>query len=114
MRIVQDVLRHPAVAGSALVLSIVAFVAGLVAVPIIVARLPADYFVRESEQVPEPKHPLLRALGRWFRNLIGTILIMVGIAMLILPGQGVLTMLVGLSLVTFPGKRQLQRRLLKL
>ena len=32
--------------------------------------------------------------------------------MIVLPGQGVLTMLIGVSLLDFPGKRQLERRLI--
>jgi hypothetical protein len=32
--------------------------------------------------------------------------------MLVLPGQGILTMLIGISLVDFPGKRQLERKLI--
>jgi hypothetical protein len=81
-----------------------------------VARLPADYFVREHdhEHRTEPSHPALRTAGRIFKNVIGSLLVLVGIAMLILPGQGVLTIMMGLSLVSFPGKRQLQRRLLNL
>jgi len=40
------------------------------------------------------------------------VLLAAGIAMLVLPGQGILTMLIGISLVDFPGKRQLERKLI--
>jgi hypothetical protein len=46
------------------------------------------------------------------KNLIGFVLLAAGIAMLVLPGQGILTMLIGISLVDFPGKRQLERKLI--
>ena len=34
-----------------------------------------------------------------------------GLAMLVLPGQGLLTILIGLMLLDFPGKRRLERRI---
>jgi hypothetical protein len=44
--------------------------------------------------------------------LIGCVLLLAGIAMLVLPGQGILTMLIGVSLMDIPGKRKLERRLI--
>ena len=41
------------------------------------------------------------------KNLMAVLLILAGLAMLLLPGQGLLTLVVGLSLLTFPGKREL-------
>ena len=45
------------------------------------------------------------------KNLVGGILLLGGIAMLVLPGQGLLTMLIGVSLMDFPGKRAIERKL---
>ena len=45
------------------------------------------------------------------KNLVGGILLLGGIAMLVLPGQGLLTMLIGVSLMDFPGKRTIERKL---
>jgi hypothetical protein len=44
--------------------------------------------------------------------LIGIFLIVCGLAMLVLPGQGVVTIIIGLSLVPFPGKQKLMKNLL--
>ena len=85
------------------------FVASIVAVPVAVALLPSNFFVRRAAGFP--KTPL-RMVGRILKNVIGYALIAAGILMLVLPGQGILAMLVGLSLIDFPGKRRLQRRLL--
>jgi hypothetical protein len=90
--------------------SLAMLVGGIIAVPILLARLPSDYFARP---VPPPasgrgRHPLLRASLRAIKNLLGAVLLAAGIAMLILPGQGVLTILLGLSLLEFPGKRRLE------
>ena len=43
------------------------------------------------------------------KNLLGSVLMVAGVAMLVLPGQGVLTILVGFLLVDFPGKYPLER-----
>ena len=69
-----------------------------------VARAPLDYFVRERA----PTDHLLRRL---LRNLLGAVLLVVGVAMLVLPGQGLLSILVALTLLDFPGKHALLRKL---
>jgi hypothetical protein len=59
----------------------------------------------------ENHHPVLRLLGHLVKNLIGAIFLFAGFLMLFLPGQGVLTMLIGLSLIEFPGKRRLEAKI---
>jgi hypothetical protein len=87
------------------VVSSVLFVASLLAIPVLCVRLPADYFVS-----PVPKRAgWLIAL----RTLAAVFLLAVGSLMLVLPGQGVLTILLGVSLLDFPAKRQLERKLLQ-
>ncbi|WP_220465497.1 hypothetical protein [Colwellia sp. BRX10-3] len=44
--------------------------------------------------------------------LFGVLLFVCGLAMLVLPGQGLITMLIGLSLIPFPGKHKLEQNLL--
>jgi len=91
-------------------LSVLTFVGSLVLVPILVARVPADYFL-EERLPPESwrgRHPLLRFAVRVLKNTIGLSLVLAGVTMLVLPGQGLLTILVGLTLVDFPGKRRLE------
>ena len=57
-----------------------------------------------------PEHPLA-AIGK---NVAGVVLVLLGLVMALpgIPGQGVLTMIVGLTLIDFPGKRGLERRLI--
>jgi hypothetical protein len=43
------------------------------------------------------------------RNILGWLLIAAGVAMLALPGPGLVVMLLGMTLADFPGKRRLQR-----
>jgi len=87
--------------------SVFMFVGTLIAIPIILMRLPADYFdVRTPRPWMENHHPILRVIGHVVKNVVGAIFLFAGFLMLFLPGQGVLTMLIGLSLIEFPGKRR--------
>jgi hypothetical protein len=96
-------------------ISFATFVLSLLAVPIIIARLPADYFLKERPVTLEyrDRHPVIRWSFLILKNLLGVLLILGGIAMLVLPGQGVLTILIGLLLLNFPGKREVERWILK-
>lgn len=93
--------------------SAVMMLCGIAIVPWILLRLPRDYFLPPRRQRITPQRlslatgiPLL--LGK---NLLGIVLILAGLAMLVLPGQGLLTIILGLALTNFPGKFKLQRRL---
>ncbi|MBV6468455.1 MAG: hypothetical protein NBKEAIPA_00320 [Nitrospirae bacterium] len=90
----------------------VMFVGTLIAIPIILMRLPADYFdIRKPRPWMENHHPILRLVGHIVKNVVGAIFLFAGFLMLFLPGQGVLTMLIGLSLIEFPGKRRLEAKI---
>jgi hypothetical protein len=82
-----------------------------VAVGWTVLQLPQDYFNRENRRPLQSwtRHPLLRMLLLIAKNLLGVVLIIAGIAMLVLPGQGLLTIVVGVVLMDFPGKFRLER-----
>ena len=92
--------------------SLFMFIGTLIAIPIILVRLPADYFdIRKPRPWMEAHHPILRVIGHLVKNLVGLVFVVAGVAMLLLPGQGVLTILIGLSLLEFPGKRRLEAKL---
>lgn len=101
--------------------SLATFVLGLVLAPVVFVRMPADYFVRASaSRGTEGREgrwgsgrTLLRLLVLALKNVLGALLLVAGIAMLLLPGQGLLTILAALTLLRFPGKRRLQLRLLR-
>lgn len=80
-------------------------IASVVLLPIICVRLPADHFVAPSEATARPSIPFLVAL---FRNLLALILLALGVLMLFLPGQGLLTILVAITIAVFPGKYRLE------
>ena len=94
-------------------ISFVVFVLSLLSLPWLVAKIPEDYFVTERRQPTEWKyqHPIIRALALVGKNVIGYGLILAGILMLFLPGQGILTLVTGLLLVNYPGKFRLERKI---
>jgi hypothetical protein len=74
-------------------------------------RLPRDYFTARRRR-PAPwldRYPALRPVLVVAKNLLGAVLVLAGVVMLVVPGQGVLTIVVGLVLVDFPGKYRLER-----
>lgn len=95
------------------ILSAISLVGTLVGCAIVIAYLPRDYFTA-TKPVSRIKHPILRVGLAVLKNLFAVLLIIVGIAQLVLPGQGVLTILMGLVISDIPGKRRLERRLIRL
>jgi hypothetical protein len=93
------------------VTSIVMFLGALILVPIVAVKIPADYFVRDKGRHHRfATYPqVVRIPLILLANLLGYVFILAGIAMLILPGQGVLTILIGVMLADFPGKFRLER-----
>jgi hypothetical protein len=91
--------------------SAVTFVGTLIAVPWLIVRIPADYFANTCRhRTPWDKlHPVARIVVLILKNLLGVIFIAAGIAMLVLPGQGLLTILLGVILLNFPGKFAFER-----
>lgn len=92
--------------------SVATFVISLVALPWLVARIPPDYFAHHKRHATplKQRHPVIRLLLLIGKNLLGTILLAGGIIMLFMPGQGLLTMAMGLLLLDYPGKFALERR----
>lgn len=93
--------------------SIVMLVAAIPVVPWVVTRLPEDYFLHRSRRhldaMPWPsplRWPLIFA-----KNAVGLVLAVLGLIMLVTPGQGLLTLFAGLALMNFPGKFALERRI---
>lgn len=92
-------------------ISALMFVASLAVVPWLAARIPVDYFAHAHRQpvVPSKMHPAIRLLLLTLKNVAGLVLFCLGLIMLITPGQGVLTILLGVSLLNFPGKYRAER-----
>lgn len=95
------------------IFSAVILVASIFFIPIVIARIPADYFVAPQRSYSWETLSWYRLSLTLFRNVLGSLLILAGIAMLILPGQGILTVLAGLFVLDFPGKYKIERYLVR-
>lgn len=95
--------------------SAVAFVGSLIIVPWLVVRIPSSYFLKEHRpRTPfAAAHPALRWLALIVKNFLGGTLVLAGLAMLLLPGQGLLTIVIGVMLLDFPGKLKLEARIVR-
>jgi hypothetical protein len=76
-----------------------------------VVRLPRDYFTAKRRQAAHwmKSYPAIRLVFVIAKNLLGIVLVLAGLVMLVVPGQGLLTIVVGVVLVDFPGKYHLER-----
>jgi hypothetical protein len=96
------------------VFSVVTFVLSIIATIIVLIKLPDTYFKAEhGREFWAERHPALRWGGIIVKNLLGAVLVLFGVLMSLpgVPGQGVLTILMGVMLLDFPGKRQLELKL---
>ena len=93
--------------------SVAVLVITVVVLPVVVTKLPTDYFVRDNREPARQsrKHPLLWTILSLCKNLLGLLFIMIGIVMLALPGQGTVTILTGLAISNFPGKFVIEQRI---
>lgn len=106
--------RHQGLLVGLGVASLAFVLVSLALIPVLIARLPPDYFAHEKREAYWLKRlsPGLRVAAIVAKNVIGLLVALCGVAMLVLPGQGLLTLLLGLSLLDFPGKYRLERWLL--
>lgn len=93
------------------VISFAVLVGSFFLVPFLVSRIRPDYFAHELRpdrswiNLSPPVHLAIH-VGK---NLLGTLLLVVGLAMLVLPGPGLITLLVGFFLLDFPGKYRFEK-----
>jgi len=92
--------------------SLTAFFVSILALPLVIIRLPGDFFVR-APPIARRLSPLRLCL-KLLKNALGLIFFVAGSIMLFIPGQGILTMLFGISLTDFPGKRRLEAKIVRL
>lgn len=96
-------------------ISFLTFLFGLLLMPFVIMRLPEDYFL--PPQNGDQTSTVLRdssTLFLVFKNLMGGVLLCLGVVMLFLPGPGLMVALIGLSLVDIPGKRWVLGRILNI
>lgn len=86
------------------------------AIGIVMVKIPPNYFSSHYERDFLPGSPWLVRWGAVIaKNIFGVILILIGIVLSLpgVPGQGILTILLGLIMLDIPGKRPLEARIIQ-
>lgn len=100
--------------GLGVLMFVVMFVVATGIVSFVVVKLPADYFDPARDKTSfKDRHPIIRMVGIIAKNLAGVVLILLGIVMSLpgVPGPGLVTILLGIMLLDFPGKHELEHKL---
>ncbi len=93
---------------------LVSLVINALIVGIVIVKIPANYFSSHYQQDFLPNSSWFTRWGVTIvKNVAGAILVILGIAMLIGPGQGILSILSGLIMMDIPGKRPLEAKIIK-
>ncbi len=86
------------------------------AIVVVLVNIPANYF---SSHYRQDFLPNSSWMVRWgaviLKNLLGVFLVLLGLVLSLpgVPGQGLLTILLGLIMLDIPGKRPLEARIVK-
>ena len=91
-------------------LSFIIFIFSLLTIKWLVALIPSDYFIKKNNSEFRSNYPIFWLVSIIIKNLVGYTLIVGGILMLVLPGQGLFTIFVGLMLSNYPGKFYIERK----
>jgi len=96
--------------------SAIFFIISLIALPWLVGLIPEDYFFntpinRQNDNEDNFFYKLVMKIGK---NILGLVLLAGGVLMLFLPGQGLLTLFMGMVLIDYPKKKLIERRLIKI
>ncbi len=95
--------------------SVAVFVASLAIMPALIVRIPENYFSHDTRPPSRwaSRSPSFRLTLLIGKNLLGIVLVLGGLAMLVLPGQGLLTIFAGFILLDFPKKYAVEKWLVR-
>ena len=91
-------------------LSFLIFIFSLVTIKWLVALIPSDYFVSKKDTKFKSEYPFIWLISMIIKNITGYVLIIGGILMLLLPGQGLFTIFIGLMMSNYPGKYYIEKK----
>ncbi len=91
-------------------ISAVIFLFSLLSIKWLVGLIPSDYFTKKKSSKFKNNYPLTWLFSLIVKNILGYSLILGGIFMLVLPGQGIFTIMIGLMLSNYPGKYAIERK----
>ncbi len=95
--------------------SSIGFIISILLITWIVTKIPSNYFSYPKRQkyLWDTQPPIIRFILILLKNIIGIFFIIGGLIMLVLPGQGILTILVGVLIMDFPYKYKIERWVIK-
>lgn len=97
-------------------LFLVSLVLSFASIGIVMVKIPANYFSSHYEHDFLPNSPWLVRWGAVIlKNILGVVLIILGIILSLpgVPGQGILTILLGLIMLDIPGKRPIEAKIIQ-
>ncbi|MGH9821265.1 MAG: hypothetical protein ACRD43_13950 [Pyrinomonadaceae bacterium] len=97
-------------------LFVLSFAVSLISIAVVMVKIPADYFSSHYQRdfLPDsPWHVRWGAIA--IKNALGVLLVLLGILLSLpgVPGQGILTILLGLIMLDIPGMRPLEARIIQ-
>lgn len=91
-------------------ISLFVFIFSLISIKWLVGLIPEDYFINKKDSKIKNNNLIAWYLILILKNLVGYSLILGGIIMLVLPGQGLFTIIIGLILSNYPGKYSIEKK----
>ena len=91
-------------------ISLFVFLFSLLSIKWLVSLIPEDYFINKKDSKIKTSNIFIWYIVLIFKNLIGYSLILGGIMMLVLPGQGLFTIIIGLMMSNYPGKYAIEKK----
>ena len=94
------------------VVSSIIFLISLLSISWLVCMIPSDYFIKKEQSKFKSNYPVAWIISSIIKNIFGYVLIFGGILMLVLPGQGLITIFIGLMLSNYPGKYKIEKKII--
>ena len=102
--------------GIGVALFLISLTVSFVAIGIVMVKIPENYFSTHYKRDFLPGSPWIVRWGAVLaKNILGIFLICLGIVLSLpgVPGQGILTILLGLIMIDIPGKRPLEAKIIE-
>ncbi len=90
-------------------ISVATLIMTFILLPVMITRLPQNYFVSDERPPPLSRILIVHWILMALKNALGFAFVLLGIVLLFLPGQGLLTLVIGLTIMNYPGKFAIER-----
>ena len=94
-------------------ISLTIFIISILSIRWLVLLIPENYFKEKKNSILKEKYFFYWVAFKFIKNSLGYLLIIGGILMLVLPGQGILTIFVGMILSDYPGKYHIEKKIIQ-